>query len=91
MDKLGEIIKIKILISGKTQSLTIEVSRTMKLSELSNLICQKFNYSLKEITMILNNKPLEKYKDQCLSTAISKDKKPYLIIYFNENESILNI
>ncbi len=87
MDELGELIQIKILISGKTQSFTVDVNRTMKLSELSKLICQKFNYSIEEIKIILNNKPLEKYKDQCLATAISKDKKPYLIIYFYENES----
>lgn len=89
MDKQGDLIKIKILISGKTQSFSIDCSRTMKLSELSRLICQKFNYRIEEIKIILNNKPIEKYKDQCLATAISKDKKPYLIIYFNENESNL--
>lgn len=87
MDKLKESIKIKVLISGQTQSYSIDVSRLLKISELSMMICKKFNFLIDDIKMILNNKPIEKYKDECLATAITKDKKPYLIIYFNENDS----
>jgi hypothetical protein len=87
MDKLREFVKLKVLISGKTDSFSIDLCRTMKLSELSMFICQKFNYKIEDIKIILNNKPIEKFKDQYLATAISKDKKNYLIIYFNENES----
>ncbi len=91
MDKSVDLIKIKVLISQKTQSFYIDVSRTIKLSELSKFICQKFNYESEKIKIILNNKPIEKYKDESLATLILKDKKPYLIIYFNENESKIKI
>jgi len=89
MEKLGEIMHVKILISGKTQSYNIDVNRLIKLTELSILICQKFYFKIDDIKIILNNKPIEKYKDQCLTTAIPKDKKPYVIIYFVEKESKL--
>ena len=87
MEKLDELIKIKVLISGKTQSYTIDFNRSVKISELSILLCQHFNFSIEDIKIILNNKPLEKYKEEYLSSVISKDKKPYIIIYFNEKES----
>jgi len=87
MEKQGELFKIKVLISGKSQSYPIYVSRQMKLSELSIFLCEKFELKLEDIKIILNNKPLNRYKDEFLATVISKDKKSYIIIYFNESKS----
>jgi hypothetical protein len=86
MEKLGEIINIKILISGRTQSFGIDVNKTIRLSELSNIICQKFCFNIDDIKLILNNKPFEKLKDQSLATIITKEKKTHVIIYFIEKE-----
>lgn len=84
MEKSTDLIKIKVLISGRTKSYSIDVNRNMRISNLSNSLCQYFNFQINNTKIILNNKPLEKYKDQIINTAISKDKKPFIIIYFNK-------
>lgn len=87
MDKSGDIIKIKVLISGKTKSYTIDINKFMNISDLSTILCQTFTLQKDNIKIILNNKPIEKFKDQNINSILSRDKKPYIIIYFNENES----
>ena len=70
MDKSGDIIKIKVLISGKTKSYTIDINKFMNISDLSTILCQTFTLQKDNIKIILNNKPIEKFKDQNINSIL---------------------
>ena len=83
-NKANNSIPIKILISGHTNSYSINAKKNQKFSELFNTITSEFNLEAEKVKMIFNNTPIEKLKDDYISNLISKDKKPFIIIYFNE-------